>query len=119
MPSSPTTTSTRGRLRVGFPDGTRAEGGLEYGDPVDTRFFSRTVTARPLIGPWSDALSEFVGQRVRIVAPTESAIDRGPEAAASLISRASLRRLAEEAQTDVVDGRRFRMLIEVDGIGAT
>jgi uncharacterized protein YcbX len=106
------------RLGLIFPDGTLAEGALDYGDPLETRFFSRSVEARPLIGPWSEALSSFVGQPLRIVAPTGSAIDRGPEAAASIISRASLRRLAEEAETDAVDGRRFRMLVEVDGIGA-
>jgi uncharacterized protein YcbX len=106
------------RLCLGFPDGSRAEGAIEYGDPIDTRFFSRTVAARPLLGPWSDALSSFVGRPLRVVAPEIAATDRGPAAAASLISRASLRRLAEEAETDGVDGRRFRMLVEVDGIGA-
>ncbi len=109
---------TAGRLSLSFPDGTRAEGAPEYGDPVETSFFSRSVMARPLIGPWSEALSSFIGRPVQIVAPTESAIDRGPEAAASIISRASLRRLAEEAKAEAVDGRRFRMLVEVDGIGA-
>lgn len=106
------------RLCLGFPDGSRAAGAIEYADPIDTRFFSRTVPARPLLGPWSEALSSFVGRPVRVVAPETAAIDRGPTAAASLISRASLRRLAEEAETDGVDGRRFRMLVEVDGIGA-
>ena len=36
----------------------------------------------------------------------------------SLISTASVRRLAAEGQLDQVDPRRFRMLIEVDGIEA-
>jgi uncharacterized protein YcbX len=107
-----------GRLSLAFPDGTRADGAVEYGDSIETRFFSRTVVGRPLHGPWSDALSAFVGRPLRIVAPEMSATDRGPQAAASIISRASLRRLAEEAETDEVDGRRFRMLIEVDGIGS-
>jgi uncharacterized protein len=107
-----------GHLRLAFPDGTGAEGVLEHGEVIDTRFFSRTVPARPLLGPWSEALSAYLQRDLRIVAPQVPALDRGPEAAASVISRASLRRLAEEAQTDVVDGRRFRMLIEVDGIGA-
>jgi uncharacterized protein YcbX len=107
-----------GRLSLSFPDGTQAEGALEYGEAVETRFFSRTVTARPLVGPWSDTLSSFVGRSLRVVAPEGSAVDRGPQAAASIVSRASLNRLAEEAATDAVDGRRFRMLVEVDGIGA-
>jgi uncharacterized protein YcbX len=105
-------------LRLAFPDGTRAEGAVEYKEVIDTRFSSRTVPARPLLGPWSEALSAYLQRDLRIVAPQVPALDRGPEAAASVISRASLRRLAEEAQTDLVDGRRFRMLIEVDGIGA-
>jgi hypothetical protein len=107
-----------GRLTLEFPDGTRADGALDYGATIETGFFSRTVDARPLVGPWSEALSAFVGQPVRIVAPETAALDRGPLAAASIISRASLRRLAEQAQTDAVDVRRFRMLMEVDGIGA-
>ncbi len=36
----------------------------------------------------------------------------------TLISRGSLARLAEQAERPGVDSRRFRMLIEVDGIGA-
>jgi uncharacterized protein YcbX len=36
----------------------------------------------------------------------------------SLISRASLERLREESGADgPVDGRRFRMLLEIDGVG--
>jgi hypothetical protein len=34
------------------------------------------------------------------------------------MSRASLRRLAEVAGSDPIDGRRFRMLIEVEGVDA-
>src|SRR5207248_282389 len=46
------------------------------------------------------------------------AVDRGATGAVSVISRASLQRLAEVAGRDAVDVRRFRMLIEVDGVGA-
>jgi uncharacterized protein YcbX len=45
-----------------------------------------------------------------------SAVDRGHTGAVSLISRGSLRRLAEQAETDGIDVRRFRMLIEIDGV---
>lgn len=107
-----------GRLDLGFPDGTRAAGELHYAEPLDTRFFSSTVAARPLIGPWSGALSSFLGREVRVVAPAHSAVDRGATGAASLISRASLGRLAELAGEASVDVRRFRMLIELDGVAA-
>jgi uncharacterized protein YcbX len=66
-------------------------------------------------GPWSQALSDFTGQELRLV-ETSTAIDRGVGGAVSLVSRGSLRRLAEQAETDHIDSRRFRMLIEVDGI---
>jgi uncharacterized protein YcbX len=49
---------------------------------------------------------------------SESAIDRGTKGGASLISRASLHRLAQEGGVESVDGRRFRMLIEIDGVDA-
>ena len=45
-------------------------------------------------------------------------MDRGYDGAVSLISTASVRRLAGEGQVEAVDARRFRMLIEVDGIDA-
>jgi uncharacterized protein YcbX len=47
-----------------------------------------------------------------------SAVDRGDLGAATLISTASLERLAAEADVDSIDARRFRMLIEVDGLDA-
>ena len=46
--------------------------------------------------------------------------DRGRRAvAASLVSRGSLERLREEPGAEApVDGRRFRMLFEIDGVPA-
>ncbi len=44
------------------------------------------------------------------------AVDRGRQGGASLVSEASLARLAEIAGEDALDPRRFRMLIEVDGL---
>jgi uncharacterized protein YcbX len=107
-----------GRLVLSFPDGSRAEGKVTYGPALSTGFFSRTYPARTVLGPWSDAVSDYLGQPLRLVAPEISAIDRGPEGAVSLISRASLTRLAEVAAQDTVDARRFRMLIELDGVSA-
>jgi uncharacterized protein YcbX len=105
-----------GWLALSFPDGGRAQGEVSHGPAVPTSFFSYPRQAREVIGPWSDALSGFFGQPLRLVA-TDSAVDRGKHGAVSLVSRASLGRLAEVAGRDGVDARRFRMLIEVDGIG--
>jgi uncharacterized protein YcbX len=106
-----------GRLVMSFPDGQWVEGPVRYGETLSTRFFSLELEARVLDGPWAGALSEFVGQPVRLVEP-EIAIDRGRQGSVSVISRASLQRLAEVAGEDTVDPRRFRMLIEVDGVPA-
>ena len=104
-------------LALSFPDGTRAGGEVVHGEPVATCFFSRPKEATELRGPWSEALSEFFGAPLRLVA-ANSAVDRGRKGAVSVVSRASLGRLAGVAHRDAIDGRRFRMLIEVDGIGA-
>jgi uncharacterized protein len=106
-----------GMLTLSFPDGTRAAGEVQLGDAITTSFSSHPKEAQELQGPWSEALSECFGAALRLVA-TESAVDRGRHGAVSVISQASLRHLAEIAECDGVDGRRFRMLIEVDGIDA-
>jgi uncharacterized protein YcbX len=106
-----------GSLELRFPDRPPVRGSVSLGEAVATRFFSRPREDRLVDGPWAQALSDFVGQPLRLVA-TETAVDRGRRGAASLISRASLARLAEEAGEDDVDARRFRMLIEVDGLHA-
>jgi uncharacterized protein YcbX len=101
-------------LTLTFPDGGSVRGHVEPGEVVQTRFFSRGREARLVPGPWSEALSAHLGRTVRLVEP-ETAVDRGRQGAASLISRASLARLAQAAGVETVDPRRFRMLIEIDG----
>jgi uncharacterized protein len=104
-------------LRLTFPDGAVADGTVESGPQVRTKFFSHSVQGRLVVGPWGDALSEYLDQPVRLI---ESAVgvDRGVRGTASLISRASLTRLAEVGQQQDLDPRRFRMLIEIDGVDA-
>lgn len=103
-------------LTLSFPDGSSAAGRAETGESISARFFSRTVDARVLNGPWAQALSAHVGRPVRLVEPAHPVVDRGHKGAASLISRGSLDRLAEAAGETHVDARRFRMLLEVEGI---
>ena len=118
--------AARGELSLTFADGSVARDRLAYGDPIDTKFFSRSYRARPLVGPWTEALSAHLGRPLRLVEPGIAAIDRGPRGAVSVISRASLRRLGEVGAENggpgdadgAPDARRFRMLIEVDGVGA-
>jgi uncharacterized protein len=106
-----------GELALTFPDGHRAQGHVEYGDPVTTRFYQRSDQAPELRGPWSSALSAFIGHPLRIVA-ARTGVDRGREGGASIVSRASVDRLAQAADRESVDARRFRMLIEIEGVAA-
>ena len=107
-----------GLLTLEFPDGSRVAGPIEPGDEIPTRFFSRTVKGRLVAGPFSEAISAHAGERLRLVQAHETAVDRGKGGGVSLISRASLARLAAEARQESVDPRRFRMLVEIDGTEA-
>jgi uncharacterized protein YcbX len=109
------------RLSLRLPDGDEVSGQIVLGPEIATKFFSTARSARVLEGPWSAALSDAAGQPLRIVHGGIAA-DRGREGATSLVSRESLERLAEAAvaspSPEAVDARRFRMLIEIDGVEA-
>jgi uncharacterized protein YcbX len=108
------------RLTMTFPDGAIVDGTVGLGTAVETRFFSRRPSARLVIGPWSDALSEFAGRPLRLVKPDPAVggVDRGRAGAVSLISTASVAHLEGLTDGREVDPRRFRMLLEVTGPAA-
>jgi MOSC domain-containing protein len=107
------------RLSLRFPDGRVLEDEVRPGEEVMTSFYSQPMPARLVEGEWSDAISDRTGVRLRLVeAGDAGAVDRGAEGAVTMISTASLQRLAEQAERTRVDGHRFRMLIEIDGVGA-
>jgi MOSC domain-containing protein len=92
---------------------------VELGERILTSFFGRPVEGRLVDGPWSDALSAYVGRPLRL-ARTEregDGVDRGRMAGATLVSTGSLDALGAAAgETLPVDGRRFRMTIGIDGV---
>jgi hypothetical protein len=101
-------------LSLTFPNGEVAEGGaVADGEAVTTSFWGRPVTGREVPGPWSEPLSSFAGRPIRLMRPDRpgDASDSWP---ASLVSTGSLEELSRQAG-GVVDARRFRMLIEIDG----
>lgn len=105
-------------LALAFPDGTRMEGTVELGAALAAEMYRHPHPSRRVIGPWEDAISEFVGQPLTLLWAEQHAVDRGYRGGTvSLVSRGSLERLREEASADEpVDGRRFRMLFEIDGV---
>ena len=108
------------RLALGFPDGRRVEGVVELGEPFDAKMYRVPRPSHRVIGPWQDAISEYAGRALTLLWADQGAVDRAPEGGSvSVVSLASLDKLAEESGvTGPLDARRFRMLFDVDGIGA-
>jgi uncharacterized protein len=104
-------------LTLRFPDGTAIEGEVRLGDEVAASFShgTRTVRGRIVNGAFAGAISEYVGTRLELVKPDDSAQllrRRGP---VTILSDASVEELARQAGREHVDPRRFRMLISVAG----
>lgn len=109
------------RLALMFPDGERVDDLVELGDSLESDMYSwHRVRSQKVVGPWEDAISSFVGRPIELLWADDGAADRIPRGGTvSVVSRASLARLQEEVGADEpVDGRRFRMLFEIDGVDA-
>jgi uncharacterized protein YcbX len=96
------------RLELTLPGGAVVEDQIGRGEPTVVEVYGRPLRARLVEGPWADALSDLVGRSLTLVERDDGgwATDDRP---ASLVSRASL-------DTIDGDGRRFRMLLELDGV---
>ncbi len=107
-------------LALTLPDGERVKGVVELGEPVEAEMYEHPHPSRRVVGPWEEAISRVAGQPLTLLWAEDHATDRGYRGGdVSLVSRASLERLREEGGADrPVDGRRFRMLLEIDGVGA-
>jgi uncharacterized protein YcbX len=111
--------STR-ELALTFPDGRRVAGIVELApQPFEVEMYGYPLASRRVLGPWQEAISEAAGEPLTLLWAEEGAPDRLYAGTTSLVSRASLARLAEEAgEAEALDGRRFRMLFEIDGVAA-
>lgn len=104
----------RDRLALTFPGGEVVESDVRLSEPVLTDFWGHRVGGRVVEGPWAAALSGFAGRPLRLVQADEPAggVDAEP---LTLVSSESIAELARRAGTEALDGRRFRMLLEVEG----
>jgi uncharacterized protein len=102
------------RLKLAFADGRVLDEEVKLGEAGVTPFWERPVRGHVVEGPWSDALSDLLGRRVRLMRAEDpgGAFDAWP---VSLLSDASLEQLARRSGRDHVDGRRFRMLVHIAG----
>jgi uncharacterized protein YcbX len=103
---------------LAFPGGPVVSGLVELGERIEATLYGAPFPSRAVLGPWDAALSEFAGERVRLLWAPRGATDRGRGGGTvTLVSRASLGRLGAVCdQAGPLDGRRFRMLIEIDGV---
>jgi uncharacterized protein YcbX len=109
------------QLALRFPDGDVVVGVVEPGESVETELYGVPHPSRVVRGPWQGPLSELAGQPLTLLWSERGAVDRGAWLGgwASIVSRASLLRLGDVAgAADPIDGRQFRMMFEIDGIGA-
>jgi uncharacterized protein YcbX len=107
------------RLALVFPDGLRVDGIVELGEQVDSIMYGAPRPSRRVVGPWQEAISQFLGKPIELLWANDGGVDRLVDGGTvSLVSTGSLERLREEMGVDApVDGRRFRMLFELDGVG--
>jgi uncharacterized protein YcbX len=108
------------RLTLSFPDGTVADGEVALGEEIVTDFYGRDVSGRAVEGPWNAALSAHAGEAIRLVKTDRlgAGVDRGG-GPVTLVSEASLAELAHRSdRSEPVDGRRFRMLVGLEGCRA-
>ena len=110
-------------LRMAFPDGRVVGGDVKLDEPVRTDIYNREAIGHVVRGPWAAALAPFVGRLVLLVRcdrPGGTRIRPGETQVrnqVSILSDGSLGELARQLGVERVDGRRFRMLIELEGAG--
>ena len=104
-------------LRLDFPDGTTIDGEVRLGEAVETPIYSRTGVGHQVSGPWAAALSAYCDREIRLIRCDRVGGTRSQHPA-TLVTDGSLDHLGQQLGVGRVDGRRFRMLIELDDGGA-
>jgi uncharacterized protein YcbX len=99
-------------LRLTLPDGRAIEDEIRTGEPITTAIYGRMAESHLVTGPWSDALSGLFGRPLRLARVDRPGGTRRHNQA-SIVSDGSLARLGYQFGSGAVDGRRFRMLIEL------
>ncbi len=97
--SGPSGTRSTKVLALTFPDGDRVEGAVELGEAVDAVMYRHPHPSRRVLGPWEDAISEFVGRPLTLLWAEQHAVDRGYRGGTvSLVSRGVARAAAATRQ---------------------
>ena len=100
-----------GILTIALPDGTSVSGETPLGERFESGWDMRLrIAAHVVEGPWTEALSDFAGEPVRLARVADG---RGGWSGfpVSLIGMASIDALG----LGPIDARRFRMMVQLDG----
>jgi len=104
-----------GTLTLAFPGGEEVTAPVVLGAPASGTYFGER-RGRVVEGPFGGALQRYLDRPAQLLAHDDET-DGWDEDPVSLVSRASVDELARQAGRDALDARRFRMSIEVDGLG--
>ena len=104
------------RLTMRLPDDSIAEGSaLAVGEGVDVQLFDRTIRARPIHPAFAEAIAPAVDETLALLRVEEPEYAGGRHRA-SIVSLASVADVGRRGTDPDLDPRRFRMLIELDGL---
>ena len=110
--------AAEGELALAFPDGRRVAAPVVRGEAVSTAFYDgRAVPGRLVEGPFAAALSDHLGRAVQLVA-NDAGVVGGDDHPVTLMSDGSLSAVSDALDGALVDPRRFRMTIAVEGARA-
>jgi uncharacterized protein YcbX len=119
IPIRPSYDTDSERLSLTFPDGSTVEGdATDVAESCSVELFDRSIPVRLLDGPFTAAIREHARDDTLIVARVVEPEYAGGAHRASVVSHASVADVSRHAGDEHLDPRRFRMLIEVDGVGA-
>ncbi len=102
------------QLRLSFPNGTVIDEAVQLGAPIESVVHKRPAVGHLVEGPWAAELSDYCGRAIRLVRCDRVGGTRKAHPA-TLITDGSLEILGHHLGAGSVDGRRFRMLIELGG----
>jgi uncharacterized protein YcbX len=119
MPIVSTWSMADERLTMRLPDGSSVEGSaLPVGESRNIKLFDRTVPARAIDPVFTEAVRHVVDDETLSVFRVDEPEFAGGGHRASIISLASVADVGSRGGDVLLDPRRFRMLIELDGVEA-
>ena len=119
MPIRPAYDPLTERLRLTFPDGSAVEGDASgTGAALTVELFDRPIPVRVVEGPFTAAIREHARDDTLVFARVVEPEYAGGKHRASVVSLASVADVGRHTGDEQLDSRRFRMLIEVDGVDA-